>query len=122
MTKTTFKIVRDHETDVRYITRGKDETKNHKAVDQDINAGYMPEMPGSKYCLVQSYLTYLYSLDKKSNFLWQHPKMKHFPADGKGTWYGPQRVGHNPLKKLRDICQIVSSAYLQMKMRLECSL
>ena len=54
MMKSTFKIVRDRDTDIAYITRGQDEqTKNHKEVDKDINAGYMPEMPASKYCPVQ---------------------------------------------------------------------
>ena len=54
-------------------------------------------MPGSKYCPVQSYLTYFYALDKNNDYLWQRRKFKDFPENGKGVWYGPQRVGHNLL-------------------------
>ena len=74
MTESTFKLVTDRDTDISYITRAEDEEiKNHKELDRsmDITSGYMPEMTGSKYCPVQSFLTYLYSLDLKVPFLWQ---------------------------------------------------
>ena len=98
MTKETFKCITDRETGISYVTRVQgEETKNHKEGDNEIISGYMPELPGSKYCPVQSYLTYTISLDRNSPYLWQWPKFNIFPVDGKGTWYGPRRVGHNPI-------------------------
>ena len=94
----TFKVVTDSETQIAYITRAMDEaTKNHKETDNDIISGFMPEMPKSKYCPVQSFLTYKISLTPEKDFLWQKPRMKTYPSDGKGTWYGPLRIGHNPI-------------------------
>ena len=49
----------------------------------------MPEMPGNKYCPVQSFLTYKIALDPRKEFLWQKAKITKFPDNGKGTWYGP---------------------------------
>ena len=96
-TKTTFKYIVDKENGVNYITRAEDEaTKNHEESDNEIISGYMPELTGSKNCPVQSYMTYLISLDPKCDYFWQKPRMKYFPKDGKGIWYGPERVGHNP--------------------------
>ena len=47
-------------------------------------------------CPVQSFLTYLYSLSKESNNLWQTPKFTEFPEDPKvRVYYGPGAVGHN---------------------------
>ena len=98
MTKETFKCVTDHESGVSYITHAQDkETKNHKESDNEIISGYLPETPGSKYCPVQSFLTYRISLDRSVPYLWQRPKMSTFPEDGKGTWYGPRWVSHNPI-------------------------
>ena len=57
----------------------------------------MPELPQNKYCPVQSFLTYKTSLTHDKDFLWQKSKMIKFPANGKGTWCRPQRVGHNPI-------------------------
>ena len=154
MTKNTFKLMKDCDTDISYITRAEDEltknhqevdsdiisgltkyhqevdsdiisgltknhqevdsdiisglTKNHQEVDSDIISGYMPEMPGSKYCPVQSFLTYLHALDKKVEHLWQRPKFNQYPEDGKGVWYGPQRIEHNPLDTfITDVCKNV---------------
>ena len=98
MTKSTFKCITDRETGVSYVTRAEDEaTKNHKEGDNAIISGYMPELPGSKYCPVQSFMTYIISLDKRVNHLWQKANRKIFPADGKGTWYGPRRLGKNTM-------------------------
>ena len=98
MTKETFKCVTDRKSGITYITRAMDEaTKNHKETDNPIISGYMPELPGSKYYPVQSYMTYIISLDRSKNYLWQRANRKKFPADGKGTWYGPIRMGHNPI-------------------------
>ena len=98
MTKSTFKYVTDDDSGLNYITRAEDEeTKNHIETDLDIISGHMPELPNCKYCPVQSYFTYLYSLSLKSEFLWQQANRNSFPADGKGIWYGPVRVGHNKI-------------------------
>ena len=57
----------------------------------------MPEMKENKMCPVQSYLTYLYSLSKDSDHLWQTPKFTKFPQDPRvRTWYRPASIGHNP--------------------------
>ena len=96
MDKNTFKVVQDPDTDIAYLTHSSDEaTKNHQETDSDIISGHMPEMPGNKYCVLKSYLTYKYSLDPTKEYLWQKPRMKEFPANRKGVWYGPQCVGHN---------------------------
>ena len=122
MTKDTFKLVTEDETGLCYITKAIDEeTKNHKESDSEIISGYMPELPNNKYCPVQSFLTYKISLDPKIDHLWQKPKMKVFPADGKGTWYGPQRMGHNPLDgfitNLSDLCGIKEKGYTNHSLR-----
>ena len=86
-----LKLVKDRATNRSFVIKVRDEeTKNHKECDSDIDSPFMPEIPESKYCPVQSYLTYLYALDKSVDFLWQQPRMKRFPADGKGIWYGPE--------------------------------
>ena len=98
MTKETFKCVTDQDRGICYITRAQDEaTKDHKESDNEIISGYMPELPGSKYCPVQSFLTYKISLSHSKNYLWQQANRKDFLENGKGTWYGPVRVDHNPI-------------------------
>ena len=91
MTKETFKLFTDPDTNLKYLKPVQDEeTKNHKEYDQDITTGFMPEMPDNKYYPIQSYLTYLYSLNKNYNLLWQTPRYTNFPADPKvREWYGP---------------------------------
>lgn len=95
--KDTFKLSHHEEWDLRYIEKAVDEeTKNHKGIDKGIPSGFMPEIKGSKYCPVTSYLTYLYSLDPLCEWLWQTPKLHKFPENGKGVWY-KGRMGHNKL-------------------------
>lgn len=96
-TKDTFKLSHHEEWDLRYIEKAIDEeSKNHKDMDNGIPCGFMPEIKGSKFCPVTSYLTYLYSLDPSMPWLWQTPKCKEFPSNGKGVWYSG-RMGHNKL-------------------------
>ena len=98
MTKDPFKVVTDDESNMCYIVRAIDEeTKNHKESNSEIISGYMHKIQGNKFCPVQLYLTYKISLDTRSEYLWQKPRMKKIPADGKGTWFGPQQVGHNTI-------------------------
>ena len=58
MTKKTFALKRDPDTNFCYIVKVVDEeTKNHKETDKDIITGFMPEIPNCKMCPVQSFLT-----------------------------------------------------------------
>ena len=108
---------RDEATNMTYIVRAEDkETKNHKEVDGSIISGFMPEIPNSKMCPVQSFLTYLYSLSPDSNSLWQSPKFTEFPANPRiRHWYGLTPVGHNPLEvfvsKIADKCGLKEHKY-----------
>ena len=98
MTKNTFELKSHPETGIKYIEKVIDEeTKNHKEVDGQIVTGYMPEMPNQhKLCSVQSFLTYIYSLTKDSNELWQTSQFTEFPEDPRVcVFYRPNNVGHN---------------------------
>ena len=98
MTKDTFKLATDSNTGGKYILKVQDEeTKNHKEVDGHIITGFMPEMDKDHpLCPVTSYLTYIYSLSKENNNLWQVPKFTDFPEDPcECVYYGPGNVGHN---------------------------
>ena len=82
MTKKTFALKRDPDTNLCYIVKVVDEeTKNHKETDKDIITGFMPEIPNCKMCPVQSFLTYLYSLSPECENLWQVPKFTNFPTN-----------------------------------------
>ena len=98
MTKDTFKLATDPNTGRKYILKVQDEeTKNHKEVDGHIITGFMPEMDEDHpLCPVTSYLTYIYSLSKENNNLWQAPRFTDFPEDPcEQVYYGPGNVGHN---------------------------
>ena len=82
MKKTTFKLVNDVDTGMSYIKCDKDKlTKNHKNYDEEMTTTFMPEMKNNKHCPVQSFLTYLCSLHKDSDSLWQNPRYTRFPED-----------------------------------------
>ena len=77
-----------------------EETKNHKEVDKDIYSPFMTEIKDSKYCPVTSYLTYVMSISKQSDWMWQQAKYRTFPSDPKiRTNYGPGRLGQNPIER-----------------------
>ena len=102
MMKQTFKLSTDPNTGIKYIEKAIDEeTKNYKETDGCIITGFMPEMQNDhKMCPITSYLTYLYSLTKDNDNLWQAPKFTNFPEDPrKRTYYGPGNVGHNTHEK-----------------------
>ena len=102
MTKNTFKLSTDPATNIKYIEKIADEeTKNHKETDGQIITGFMPEMENNhKMCPVQSFLTYLYSLSKESDALWQSPKFTEYPEDPKvRVYYGPTPIGHDTHEK-----------------------
>lgn len=120
-TKEFFQLRHNEEQDLRYIVKVKDEqTKNHQGVDGPVISGHMPELKGSKFCPVTSYLTYLYSLDPKIDWLFQTPKMKQFPANGKGVWY-TGRMGHNKLdtfvSRMAKLCGLESYRYSNHSLR-----
>ena len=100
MTKSTFALKKDPDTEFCYIAKVVDEeTKNHKETDNDIITGFMPEIPNCKMCPVQSFLTYLYSLSPECENLWQVPKFTDFPANPRiRTYYGLTPTGHNTLE------------------------
>lgn len=113
-TKETFKLKHNEEQDLRYIEKVQDEkTKNHQD-NGPIKCGHMPELKGNGFCPVTSYLTYLYSLDPKCPWLFQIPKKKEFPANGKGVWYAG-RMGHNPLdifvSRMAKLCDLGQFGY-----------
>ena len=96
-TKDTFKVVTDPDTGITYVEKVQDEeTKNHKEVDSEIIIAFMPEHPGSKMCLVMSFMTYVSALSPDSNYLWQSAKYRSFNYDKK-VWFGPTCVGQNTL-------------------------
>ena len=70
----------DPNTGRKYIHKVQDEdTKNYKEVDGQIITGFMPEMGNNHpLCPVTSYFTYLYSLNKDNNNLWQASKFTDF--------------------------------------------
>ena len=74
-----FEMHTDPDTGLHYIKRVQDEeTKNHKAYNEDIQTTFMPEIKDNKMCPIQSYLTQLYSLSLDSDYLWQTPKFTKF--------------------------------------------
>ena len=80
MKKDHFKLWYDEVLDLRYVELAvSEETKNHKETNTDTESGLMPEMKDNKYCPVTSYLTYIMSLSRQSDLMWQQPKFKKFP-------------------------------------------
>ena len=67
MTKEWFKVVVDQTSGMKCVIKVVDEeTRNHKTKDSEITTGRMPQMPGSKYCPVSSFETYMPHLSTKS--------------------------------------------------------
>ena len=123
MTKKTFALRKDPDTEFSYIAKVMDEeTKNHKETDSEIITGFMPEIPYCKMCPVQSFLTYLYSLSPEVDHLWQTPKFTDFPANPRiRTYYGPTPVGHNTLDsfvtKIARKCGLQENGYTNHSLR-----
>lgn len=120
-TKETFKLKHNEEQDLRYIEKVQDEqTKNHTDDNVPIVSGHMVELKGNRFCPVTSYLTYLYSLDPKCPWLFQTPKKKEFPPNGKGVWYSG-RMGHNPLdtfvSRMAKLCGLERFGYSNHSLR-----
>lgn len=119
-TKETFKLKHNEEQDLCYIEKVQDKkTKNHQD-NGPIKCGHMPELKGNRFCPVTSFLTYLYSLDPKCPWLFQTPKKKEFPPNGKGVWYSG-RMGHNPLdtfvSRMAKLCGLGEFGYSNHSLR-----
>ncbi|VDI27689.1 Hypothetical predicted protein [Mytilus galloprovincialis] len=95
MTKSTFEVLNDPKTGLwEYVAKCKDElTKNHRGNDRESTSGVMPEFPGSPYCPVKSYETYI----SKLHPLWQRPKESF--NDDDTIWYCNSRLGEKTLAK-----------------------
>ena len=94
-TKDTFKLQLDQNTGIRYITKQMDEqTKNHQD-DLEFYSGHMPELKGSTYCPVTSFLRYVSKLHPQCDALWQ--QVKEGNLNDVDIWYKPRKIGPNPL-------------------------
>ena len=82
-TKDTFKTITD-ESGIVYVKKVEDEeTKNHKEIDSEIITAFMPEMRGSKYCPVMSFMTYVSALSSETKYLWQSSNTRIFTGTAK---------------------------------------
>lgn len=115
MTIDSFELVYDHETQITYVKKAKDEmTKNHKENDSVFVTGFMPQMLDTdgrphKMCPVRSYENYIHKLNPANKSLWQTPIDRLKNLD-KPVWYKNETMGHNPLdtfmSKLGKMCNL----------------
>ncbi|KAK7096614.1 hypothetical protein V1264_005890 [Littorina saxatilis] len=108
MTKDTFEVKLDQTTGKQYVIKRFDElTKNHRAGDEELVTGVMPET-GDSSCPVYSYNKYLSLLNPKCERLWQFP-VNTFHGDDE-TWYDNRPMGVHTMKKctakLSELCQL----------------
>ncbi|KAK7094672.1 hypothetical protein V1264_006191 [Littorina saxatilis] len=108
MTKDTFGVKIDQTTGKQYVIKRFDElTKNHRAGDEELVTGVMPET-GDSSCPVYSYNKYLSLLNPKCERLWQFP-INTFHGDDE-TWYDNRPMGVHTMKKfmakLSELCQL----------------
>ena len=102
--KYDFQLITDKDTGVHYIKKVKDEeTKNHKETDKDIVTGFMPEIKGSKFCPVTSYLMYVNALSYKSEKLWQTPSRPMEQKNGIKALWVTTRLIPSSLKFVRSL-------------------
>ena len=102
MTKQTFKIGYDSETQMEYIYKAQDElTKNHRETDNPIVTGFMPAIltpSGNPHpsCPVTSFKLYIDHLNDKLNWLWQTPNPAAYER-GDHIWFKNCRIGENTI-------------------------
>ena len=100
MTKSTFQLEYDTETNISYVRKVEDEVqKNHKEYNSEIITGFIPQIRNAdgsvnKLCPVRAFENYVGKLNPKNNSLWQKPYTK-FPEDPSKPAYQNQRIGHN---------------------------
>ncbi|VDI60387.1 Hypothetical predicted protein [Mytilus galloprovincialis] len=98
MTKSTFEVLNDPKTGLKYVAKCEDElTKNHRGNHRELTSGVMPKFPGSPYCPVKSYETYISKLHPLCTSLWQRPKESFNDEDT--IWYCNSRLGEKTLAK-----------------------
>ena len=97
--KDTFSVHRDIDTNLLYVCKDKDEmTKNHKENSTELVSGFMPEIRGSKYCLVRSFQMMEEHLNPDCEFLFQKPRHpKDIDVKDQNIWYCNAKIGVNPL-------------------------
>ena len=96
-TKSTFQLNTHAATGLKFITKVCDEkTKNHVFDSENITSACMPEIRGSKFCPVSSYMKYTTKLNPLITDLWQYPKKEHDCKDA-DIWYQARKIGPNPL-------------------------
>lgn len=71
--------------------------KNHSGNDRESTSGVMPEFPGSTYCPVKSFETYVENLNPLCDSLRQRPK-ESFTED-EAVWYCNSCLGEKILAK-----------------------
>lgn len=93
MTKSTFEVVTDTGTGLKYVKRAGKKIKD--SCDRDGVLGrYMLETPGSPFCPVASFESYLARLNPQCDRLWQRPT-KESPLYQ--IWYYNSPVGEKKL-------------------------
>ena len=99
MTKNTFIVKIDPETNRKYVTKNIDElTKNHRADDKEMVSAMMPEQPARPFCPVRSFENKIYfKLRPVCNSLWQRPLESIMENDD--VWYWNSPVDRDMLTK-----------------------
>ena len=96
-TKDTFTVCLDEDTGLHYVIKTEDEqTKNHQMDQSGLITACMPEIPGNRFCPVQSFRKYLSKLHPRCDSLWQYPKETINDVD---IWFKPLKIGPNPLSE-----------------------
>ena len=96
-TKGTFQLREHGSSGLKYIAKTFDEkTKNHQLDMAHTQTACMPEVKGSKFCPVSSYLKYLSHLNPLIPNLWQYPKENEKWLTSE-VWYTNKPIGANLL-------------------------
>ena len=115
MTKSSFKLQYDEDTQISYILKAEDEmTKNHTETTSEIITGFIPSImdPSTgqchRLCPVRSYTNYIGTLNPDCDRLWQTPMKTS--ANDSSVRYTKQPIGHNTLdkfmKKMSEKCDL----------------
>jgi len=96
MTISTFEIVKDTETNRRFVQRSKEnECGTESGQACKVWKYVMQDIPDSPYCPVASYELYLKKLHPDNKFLWQRPR-DQFPLEDP-VWFSVAKVGEKSL-------------------------
>lgn len=119
MTRDTFVCETSVNTGMKFVRKQKDELcKNRRENNKENFGGYMPEIAGSPYCPVESFLKYISKLNPDNEKLWQRPLASFRENDS--VWYTKQAVGKDSLSsfmsKLSKFCNL-SQVYTNHSVR-----